>query len=89
MAAVISRAQVRAVLSGLAILIVGAVLFLYVPNWALTHLTGLTDIARKQDDATQSELARQRLHQEPQPLFTQELSGSAPDTDTEDESDGA
>jgi len=33
---------VRAVLSGLAILIVGAVLFLYVPNWALTHLTGLS-----------------------------------------------
>jgi len=33
---------VRAALSSLAILALGAVLFLYVPNWVLTHLTGLS-----------------------------------------------
>jgi len=41
-AAPLSIGWVRAALSSLAILVSGAVLFLYVPNWVLTHLTGLS-----------------------------------------------
>ena len=32
----------RAVLSALLIVVVGAVLFIFGPNWLLTHLTGLS-----------------------------------------------
>jgi hypothetical protein len=32
----------RALLSSVVILVAGAVLFLFVPNWLLTHLTGLS-----------------------------------------------
>jgi hypothetical protein len=32
----------RATLSGIAILAIGAALLLYLPNWELTHLTGLS-----------------------------------------------
>ena len=32
----------RAAFLSLVVLVVGAVLFMYVPNWVLTHLTGLS-----------------------------------------------
>jgi hypothetical protein len=32
----------RALLSAVVILVVGAVLFVFAPNWLLTHLTGLS-----------------------------------------------